>query len=98
MADGSLLNLLIQVEVRNASQSRVSELESQLSYNQTAYLKLETEKEVLAQDCSVLKSRLQTVIARLTEAKSESAEAEDAFKQEIQALKDLAEIYKSKNI
>ena len=85
---------MLQAEVRETSRSRVEELESQLSYSQVAYTKLDTEKEVLIQDRNVLKSRLETVIARLTEAKSEAAEAEDAFKQEIQALKDLAEIYK----
>lgn len=73
------------------------QLESQLNANLDSFSKLETEKEILAQDRNVLRSRLETLIARLNEAKSEGAQAEEAFKQEIQAQTELAEIYKSKD-
>jgi hypothetical protein len=54
------------------------------------------DKQLLLQDRDVLRARLETVIARLTEAKAEAASSEEAFRQEIQAQTDLAEIYKSK--
>ena len=73
------------------------QLESQLNANLDSFSKLETEKEILAQDRNVLRSRLETLIARLNEAKSEGPQAEEAFKQEIQAQTELAEIYKSKD-
>lgn len=61
-----------------------------------SFSKLETEKEILVQDRDVLRSRLDTLIARLNEAKAEGAQVEEAFKHEAKAQTELAEIYKSK--
>jgi DNA repair exonuclease SbcCD ATPase subunit len=83
--------------VKLESGRQVANLESQLSAKVESFTKLETEKEILIQDRDVLRSRLETVILRLNEAKSETAQVEEAYKQEIQAQTNFAEIYKRKS-
>ncbi len=82
--------------MKRESGRQVAELESQLSAKVESLSKLETEKEILIQDRDVLRSRLETVILRLNEAKSETAQVEEAYKQEIQAQTNFAEINKRK--
>ena len=83
--------------MKQESIRQITHLESELNSKLDSFTKLETEKEILLQDRDVLRSRLDTVIARLNDAKSETAQVEEAFKQEINAQTSLAEIYKSKH-
>ena len=83
--------------MKQESSRQITHLESELNSKLDSFIKLETEKEILLQDRDVLRSRLDTVIARLNDAKSETAQVEEAFKQEINAQTSLAEIYKSKH-
>ena len=86
----------LKVAVKRESGRHVAELESQFNAKVESFSKLETEKEILTQDRDVLRSRLETVILRLNDAKSETAQVEEAYKQEIQAQTNFAEIYKRK--
>jgi hypothetical protein len=88
--------ILFKVETKRENSRIVLDLESRLNAKLDSFSKLETENEILTQDRDVLRSRLDTLIARLNDAKAETAQVEEAFRQEIQAQTNLAEIHKSK--